>query len=139
MLRLHFLEGRFVDTAGVTRVAIVRLLARLFSGELQLVGVDDDDKVARVDVGREFGLVLAAQAQSDFAGKTAEHLITGIDHEPVALNLKRLGREGLHCVHLQKVCFEHRGNGWRRLDNAPMVERNSKRKQISPSSSLGRR
>ena len=98
MLVLHFAERRFVDAAGIARVAVVRLLRVLFSGKLELVRVDHDDKVTRVDMGREFGLVLATKAQSDFAGKTAEHLVTGIDHEPVALNLKRLGREGLHCV-----------------------------------------
>ena len=100
MLFLHLSKRRFDDAAGVAGVTIVRLLARFFSGENELVGVDHDDKIARVDVRREFGLVLTAQAQRDFAGQTAEHLITGIDHEPVALNLKRLGREGLHCVHL---------------------------------------
>ncbi|EJX09186.1 ATPase [gut metagenome] len=98
MLGLHFSESRFVDATRVAGMTVVRLLTSLFSAELQLVSVDNDDKVTRVNVGREFGLVLAAEAQSDFAGKTAEHLITGIDHEPVALNLKRLGREGLHCV-----------------------------------------
>ena len=115
VLRLHFLEGRFVDAAGVARVAVVRLLARLFSGENELVGVHDDDEVARVDVGRVFGLVLATKAQSDFRGEAAEHLFTGIDHEPVALNLKRLGREGLHCVSPNWLLLtgSHAG-GWRR-------------------------
>lgn len=98
MLCLHFLEGRFVDAAWVASVTIVGLLAGLFGGKNQLVSIDDNNIIARINVRGKFWLVLAAKAQSDFASKAAEHLITGIDHEPFALNLKRLGREGLHCV-----------------------------------------
>ena len=69
-----------------------------------LVSVDHDDVVARIDMRRVFGLVLAAQAQCDFGCKAAEHLIAAIDHVPVALNFQRLGREGLHCSHL--ICMQ---------------------------------
>ena len=100
MLGLHFLKGGFVDTAGVARVTVVRLLARLFSRQLELVSIDHDDVVARIDMRRVFGLVLAAQAECDFGSKAAEHLVAAIDHVPVALNFERLGREGLHGYHL---------------------------------------
>ena len=41
VLRLHFRKRRFVDAAGVARVAVVRLLRRLFGGEDELVGMFD--------------------------------------------------------------------------------------------------
>jgi hypothetical protein len=40
--------------------------------------------------------VLATQAVSDFGGEATQHLVFGVDHEPLALNLMRLGRKGLH-------------------------------------------
>lgn len=42
-------------------MAVVGLLAGFFGRELDFVGVDHDNVVARIDVRREFGLVLAAQ------------------------------------------------------------------------------
>ena len=61
VLGLHFLEGRFIHAARIAGVAVVGLLAGFFGRELDFVGVDHDDVVARIDVRREFGLVLAAQ------------------------------------------------------------------------------
>ena len=100
MLGLHFLEGRFIHAARIAGVAVVGLLAGFFGRELDFVGVDHDDVVARIDVRREFGLVLAAQTSGNFGGKAAEHLVTAVDHVPVALDFERLGRKGLHYFHL---------------------------------------
>ena len=118
VLGLHFLEGGFVDTARVAGVTVVRLLTGLFSRQLELVSVDHDDVVARIDMRRVFGLVLAAQAECDFGSKAAKHLVAAIDHVPVALYFERLGREGLHCCHLihkrtQQMNFEPPRTGWR--------------------------
>jgi hypothetical protein len=40
--------------------------------------------------------MLAAQATSNFGGEAAEHLVSGINHKPVALHLMRFGGESLH-------------------------------------------
>ena len=56
-------------------VAVVGLLLALAAGEPHLLGVHDDDEVARVDVGREDGVVLAAQQRRDVRGEAPEHLI----------------------------------------------------------------
>ena len=118
VLGLHFLEGGFVDTARIAGVTVVRLLTGLFSRQLELVSVDHDDVVARIDMRRVFGLVLAAQAECDFGSKAAKHLVAAIDHVPVALYFERLGREGLHCCHLihkrtQQINFKPPRTGWR--------------------------
>ena len=77
-------------------MAIILLLLFLATSNDDLVSVNDDNVVTRINVGRVFGLVLATQAQRDFASKAAEHLTGCINHIPFALNLSRLCREGLH-------------------------------------------
>ena len=96
MLFLHLSKGRFTNAARVTGVTVVGLFSGLFTGKTQLLGINDDDVVARIDMRRVFRLVLATQAQGNLAGQTAENLVGGIDHIPVALDFKRLGRESLH-------------------------------------------
>ena len=54
-----------LDAAGIARVVVVHLLLGLVAGHDDLLGVDDDDEVAGVDVGRVDGLALAAQAVGD--------------------------------------------------------------------------
>src|SRR3954447_9963087 len=55
--------ARGLEAAGDARVTVVELLVEVVARELHLVGVDDDDEVARVAMRREGGLVLAAEAR----------------------------------------------------------------------------
>jgi len=98
MLRLHLFERGLVDATRIAGVAIVGLLRGFFTRETNLVGVDDDDVITRINVRREFRLVLAAQTQGNLSREAAKNLVRAIDHIPVALDFKRLGREGLHCI-----------------------------------------
>jgi hypothetical protein len=59
--KTSFSPGRCAQAARVARVVVGELLGQLVGGEHDLVGVDDDDVVAAVDVGGEVGAVLAAQ------------------------------------------------------------------------------
>ena len=77
-------------------MTVVILGLRLVAGDTNLLGVDDDDVVAGVDVRRVFRLVLAAQAASDFGGQAAERLVSRIDDIPVACDGLRLSTERLH-------------------------------------------
>ena len=96
VLGLHVLEGRGVDAARIARMAVVDLVAGLVAGDADLVGVDDDDEVAGIDVRRVNGLVLAAQTECHFAGNTSEHLVGGVNHKPLVLHFGRFGAEGFH-------------------------------------------
>ena len=60
-------------------------------GEHDLVGVDDDDVVAGVDVRREDRLVLAAEDAGDLGGETAEDHALGVDDVPLAGDLAGFG------------------------------------------------
>jgi hypothetical protein len=72
-------------------VVVGLLLDQLAAGQRDLGGVDDDDEVATVNVRREGRLVLAPQEDRGLAGQTAEDDVSGVDDEPLALNLAGLG------------------------------------------------
>ena len=113
VLRQHALDGMLDDALGVlghglgerlllepTRepaVTIVGLGGSLGTGDLDLVSIDDDDKVARVHMGGVLRLVLALQNLSSLGGHTTENLILSVDDDPLALNLTGLCMIRLHC------------------------------------------
>ena len=68
----------------------------LVAGDTDLVGVDDDDEIAGIDVGRVDGLVLAAQTEGDFTGHPSEDLVGRVNHEPLMHHFGRFGAEGFH-------------------------------------------
>src|SRR5690606_16478579 len=59
-----------------------------------LIRVDDDDEVARIDVGRILRLVLAPQHRRHLARQPAQGLTLGVDDVPLALHTARLRHEG---------------------------------------------
>jgi len=87
-----------LDAARKPGVVIVHLLIALAAGEDHLVGVDDNDVVAAVDVGRIGGLVLAAQAHRHDRGETAHDEALRVDQNPLLLDLGGLQRSRLHRV-----------------------------------------
>src|SRR5947208_773131 len=99
-LRRHPLEllaqRSRAQTARVAGVAEVHLVVELLPRDRDLLRVDDDDEVARVDVRRELRLALAAQPVGDLRREAAEGLALGVHDVPVALNLARFGAVGLH-------------------------------------------
>src|SRR5690606_6801936 len=112
VLRQHPLDRELDDPLGMlldhaaerdqplaTRVAAVpevRLLVGLVAGQPHLLGVDDDDVVAGVQVRGVDGLVLAAQDAGDVAGEPAEDLALGVDDPPAALDVVLTGCVCLH-------------------------------------------
>src|SRR5947209_16875207 len=65
-------RGALLDVADIAGVLVIGLLLALATGEDRMLGVDDDDVVAAINVrgvGRE---VLAAQAHGDDGGEAAD-------------------------------------------------------------------
>src|SRR5690349_16449936 len=81
----QLLEANAFDTTGEFRMAVIDFVGGFFAGYLNLLGIDDDDVIAGIYVRSKFGLVFAAQTQSDFGGQTTERLARCIDQIPVAL------------------------------------------------------
>jgi hypothetical protein len=65
-------RGALLDAARIAGVPVILLVGVLLAGQDRLVGIDDDDIVAIVDVRGEGRLVLAAQAVGDNGGETAD-------------------------------------------------------------------
>ena len=88
----NVLRGAFLDAADVAGVMVIDLLLALAPGEHHLLGIDDDDVVAVIDMGREGGLVLAAQPHRDDRGEAADDQTLGVDQHPLLLDVGGLGR-----------------------------------------------
>ena len=87
-LAVEQVTGSFAAlTTGVAGVAEVFFLVNFFAGETHLLGIDDDDEVAGVHVGREGGLVLAPQYVGNFGEKATRSLPFRIHNEPLARHL----------------------------------------------------
>src|SRR4030095_2707591 len=93
---LHLAEVRFVYPARVSAVAVVLLVLELRTGDLQFRGVDDDDVVAGVHVRRVLGLVLASKAKRNLTAQPPQDLVLGVDQQPIAPNVLRLGGKCFH-------------------------------------------
>ena len=57
----------------------------LFAREANLLGIDDHNKVARIQVRRIDGLVLTAQHIGKLRRQAAQHDAVGVNHMPLAL------------------------------------------------------
>ena len=91
--RLHVLG--FV-AADVTGEAHERFLIFLLSSEPHFFGVNDDDKIAGIDVRRVDRLFLAAQQIRGLYGDSAEDLVLGINDPPFAWDLISFSGKRFH-------------------------------------------
>ncbi|MNY63760.1 hypothetical protein D3C86_2007650 [compost metagenome] len=75
---------------------VVLLVGVLLARKHGLLGVDHDDVVAIVNMRREGGFVLAAQAVRDDGSEATDNEAFGVDDDPLLLHLCRLLNEGRH-------------------------------------------
>ena len=75
---------------------VILLLLRLHARGPDLLGINDDDIVAAVHVGREGRLVLTAQTVGDDRGETPDNQPVRIDEHPFFLDFLGFRRIGLH-------------------------------------------
>ncbi len=68
-------------------MVVVLLLFELAPGDLDLLGVDDDDEVPGVQMAGELGLALAADQVGDLGGQTPEDAVLSIDQPPFLLDV----------------------------------------------------
>jgi hypothetical protein len=93
------LQPRFGGDGALARVACVPgvlFLIPLITGELHLLGVDHDDKVARINVRRVLRAVLAHEDHGNPTRQAAHYLIGGIDNVPLFLDFAGLGHVSFH-------------------------------------------
>ena len=85
LLRAHLRDGGVFLAALPAGIAHVFLGRLLLAGDADLLGVDDDDEVAGIEVRRIDRLVFAAQNVGDLHGQAAQHGAVGINDMPLAL------------------------------------------------------
>src|SRR5262249_3766449 len=84
MLLEQLAEGNGLDAADGAGVVPIDLVVELVARDFDLLRVQHDDVIARVDVRRVTGLVLALEAHGDLRAETAEDLVGRVDDIPVA-------------------------------------------------------
>ena len=105
-LRLSLHQGLvlgLLETAGVTGVGTVVLLLQLLAGQDGVLGVDDDDVVAAVNVRGVVGLERAAAQIGSQSGGLAHGLAGCVKDVPFTVNLL-LGEHGSGHV----LCLQYR-------------------------------
>ena len=78
------LRGALLDVADIAGVLVIDLLLALAAGQHRMRGVDDDDVVAAIDMGRVGREVLAAQAHGDERGEATDDQTLGVDQRPTS-------------------------------------------------------
>ena len=92
----HQLAGsEYALAAGIAGVAQILALSHFVAVEHDLVGIDDDDVVAAVEVGREVSFIFAAEDLGDDRAKATENDAFGIDDHPLLLDSSGSDGEGL--------------------------------------------
>ena len=102
VLRQHALHGALDDgfwtalqqvlgdflaqTTGVAGEVLVDLLLEFVAGELDLVGIDENDVISAINVGRVVSFVLTAQNGGDLATHATYSLIGPVHNIPVVRN-----------------------------------------------------
>ena len=85
-----FFSGNILDTAGMSRMAVINFVVHLFARQVNLFGIDDDNIVTAINVRRETGFMLAAQNLRDQACQTTQNQIFGINQIPLLFDFGRL-------------------------------------------------
>ena len=85
LLGANLLDGPVSLAAFPAGIAHELLLGLLLAGEEDLLGVDDDDEVAGIQVRRIDGFVLPAQDIGDLRRQAAQDGAIGVNHVPLAL------------------------------------------------------
>ncbi len=68
------------------------------AGEFDLFGIDNDDKVAEVEVGGEARFVLTPENVCYLDSQTAENRAFGVDHVPFPVFRVRFGNQCFHPI-----------------------------------------
>lgn len=84
--------SRYALSAGIACVTEILTVGHFFTGEDNLVSIDDNHIVAAFYIGRVAGFVFAAEDLCDFGAEAAEDLILGVYDYPLSVAVGSLGR-----------------------------------------------
>ena len=78
-----FTSGYGFQTAHIATVPIIVFLIPFASGQLDLVGIDDDNGIPGIGMGRVHGIVLASQASSHLGRQPPENCPFSVHYPPL--------------------------------------------------------
>ena len=90
----HFGGCCLTLSSGISGIMLINLVSHLFAGEDNLLGVDDDNVVAAINVRSVTRLCFASQDVGYASGETANGLVFCIDQYPLFLYSIFIGRYG---------------------------------------------
>ena len=85
-----FCRNRF-QSSGVTGMVCISFCAHLVAAQVNLLGIDDDDMIAGIDVRREGRLVFAPQHDCHAGRQASKRFAIGIHDIPFANHFCRFG------------------------------------------------
>lgn len=96
-------QAGFGEATRITRMLVIEFIFHFITGDLDLLGIDDYHKVARIHTGREIGLMFADDHGCDFGRQPAKILAAGIHYIPILGDLISFRNVCLiHAHHLHK-------------------------------------
>src|SRR5437899_916040 len=88
--RAQSLQTFLFVTTGITGVAAVELLRLFLAGHFDLLGIDDNDEIAAVNVRSELRLVFATENIGDAGGNATKDLPLSVHQMPSSFYFLRL-------------------------------------------------
>ncbi|VVO41945.1 hypothetical protein PS704_05952 [Pseudomonas fluorescens] len=79
-------------------MGVVDLVGGFSTGYTNLLGIDNDDVIAGVNVRSVLSFMLATQTARDFGGQTTQGLTCSVDDKPVALYCFRFSSKSFHSL-----------------------------------------
>src|SRR6185312_614023 len=86
----------FTQSARISSVAAIDLLAGFHAGDLHLGGIDHHHVIASVHKRRVLRVMFARQNVCDLCRQASQRLVRGIDHVPFARDFPRTGESSRH-------------------------------------------
>src|SRR5688500_5066219 len=76
-----------LEATRIARISVVDLVLALLRSDRHLSGIDDNDKVAGIDVRSENRLVFASQEGGDLGRHRPERRLCSVDDPPLAVDI----------------------------------------------------
>ena len=89
-------QGFLFETVRKSGMPRINFLSFFLAGDFDFFGIDNDDEITRVNVGRELRLILASQDVGDSGSQTAKGLAFGVNDEPFISDVAVFGEICLH-------------------------------------------
>lgn len=100
-------QGFLFETVRESGMPRINFLGFFLAGDFDFFGIDDDDEITRVNVGRELRLVFASQDVGDSGSQTAKGFAFGVYDEPFISDVAVFGEICLHERILQTILLRN--------------------------------